>query len=266
MEFATQLIIILFFFGILSGFLASLTGTSGGTINVPILTVFFNIAIQEAIDTSVLIILITSSVALIIFLKQKRCNLKVALIFSAFSILGSFISSLIFSFYPLESAILKIIFSTLLIIIAINLILRDSFHRSQENQLEENSFQSQEANTLKKDLKRGLPFFILSGFVANLLGIGGGVVNTPVLNLIVGYPIHFSTATSTSIVFFTALFNTIIKMLFGQINYILGLILSLGGIIGSIAGAHVSNRISKRKLQVFVMIFLIFLAILMLFK
>ncbi len=266
MEFTTQLIIILFLFGIISGFLASLTGTSGGTINVPVLTVFFNIAIQEAIDTSILIILITSSVALIIFLKQKRCNLKIAMIFSIFSILGSFISSVIFSFYPLESIVLKIIFSSLLIVIAINLILKDYFQKSRENKLDENSYQQENNNDLKRDLKRGIPFFILSGFVANFLGIGGGVINTPALNIIVGYPIHFSTATSTAIVFFTALFNAIIKMMYGQINFILGIILSIGGIIGSIMGAHVSNKISGKKLQVFVMIFLIFLAILMLFK
>ena len=46
-------------------------------------------------------------------------------------------------------------------------------------------------------LKKGIPFFIISGFTAHLLGIGGGVINTPACHLILGFPIHISTATST---------------------------------------------------------------------
>lgn len=265
MDFSLGLILILFVLGILFGFLAALGGIGGGPFYVPFLTVFLNIAIQEAIDTSFLIILVTSSAALYTYLKQRRCNLKIALVFSIFSILGSFISTLIFTFYPLNSEFIKVIFSAILIIIAINLVYKIHSSRKKDPSDDSEACEVHDFHTFKEDLKKGIPFFVLAGFSANLLGIGGGVINTPALNIVVGYPIHFSTAISTGMVFITALFNTIIKVFYGQINYTLALIIGPGGILGSVLGAHISNKIPTRALQLAVALILIFLAILMLF-
>jgi hypothetical protein len=117
----------------------------------------------------------------------------------------------------------------------------------------------------KTNLKKAIPLFILAGFVANLLGIGGGIINTPSLNIILGFPIHNSTAISTSIIFFTAIYNTIIKCLLGQIDYLVGLLITTGAIFGSIFGAKISKKISKTYLKFFVAIILLVLAIRMFF-
>ena len=257
MDFSLGLILILFALGILFGFLAAMGGIGGGPFYVPFLTVFLNIAIQEAIDTSILIILVTSSAALYTYLKQRRCNLKIALVFSIFSILGSIISSLIFTFYPLNSEFIKVIFSALLIIIAINMLYKTRFSSKLYPSEDSETCDLHDFHTFKEDLKKGIPFFILAGFSANLLGIGGGVINMPALNIVVGYPIHFSTAISTGMVFITALFNTIVKIFYGQINYTLAIIIGPGGIFGSVLGAHVSNKIPTRALQLAVAVILI---------
>jgi uncharacterized membrane protein YfcA len=106
---------------------------------------------------------------------------------------------------------------------------------------------------------------MLAGFVANLLGIGGGIINTPSLHIILNFPIHNSTAISTSIIFFTAIYNTIIKSLTGQIDYLIGLIIAIGSILGSILGAKISKWMPKTYLQFFVSVVLISLAIRMFF-
>jgi uncharacterized membrane protein YfcA len=101
--------------------------------------------------------------------------------------------------------------------------------------------------------------------VANFLGIGGGVINTPALNIILDFPIHNSTAISTSIIFFTAIYNTIIKSLNGQIDYLIGSLIAIGAILGSIFGARISKKIPKNYLQFFVALVLIGLGIRMFF-
>ncbi len=264
MEFSFNLILLLIIFGFLFGFLASLTGTGGGPFYVPFLTIFINVAIQEAIDTSIMIILLTSSISLYAFLKQKRCNIKIALVFSIFTIIGSLISQLIFSIYPLNGEFLMVIFAALLLVIAVNMIYKIRKNDQQQDTNEGENCEEKNFHTFREDLKKGIPFFIFSGFAANLLGIGGGVINTPALHLVIGYSIHFATGISTAMVFFTALFNTIIKVIIGQIDYTLALIMGPGAMVGSAIGAHVSNKMSSKLLQLVVACILVFLAILML--
>jgi hypothetical protein len=118
----------------------------------------------------------------------------------------------------------------------------------------------------KISFKKIIPLFILAGFVANLLGIGGGIINTPSLNIVLGFPIHNSTAISTSIIFFTSIYNTIIRSLLGQIDYLIGILIAVGSILGAIIGAKLSKKMPKVLLQFFVAIVLIGLAIRMFFS
>ena len=118
-------------------------------------------------------------------------------------------------------------------------------------------------NEYNLNLKYSIPLFFLAGFASNLLGIGGGVINTPVLNLLMNIPIHYSTAISTSIVFFTAIYNTIAKFIFGQINIIIGISFGLGAIVGGMFGAMISNKIPTIQLEFALSFILIIFAFMM---
>lgn len=136
--------------------------------------------------------------------------------------------------------------------------------KKRENGKIDNDFSIQE-HDYKAKFKKSIPLFLLAGFTTNLLGIGGGIVNTPTLNILLEFPIHNSTAISTSVIFFTAIYNTIIKSLTGQINYLVGFFLAIGSITGSVLGAKISNKMPKIYLQIFVAITLMLLAIRMFF-
>jgi len=161
---------------------------------------------------------------------------------------------------------LKIIFACTLFIAGINMIYKTSKkNRRTKNQNEEVNTFSLETHDYKSNFKKSIPYFILAGFAANFLGIGGGIINSPSLNLVLNFPIHNATAISTSIVFFTAIYNTIIKSITGQIDVIIGIIISIGSITGSIIGAKISKKIPKFYLQLFVAIVLMGLALYMFF-
>jgi len=268
MELVWQIIIILLVFGLIIGIISSIAGIGGGVFFVAILTIFFLMPINEAIDTSTFIILISSGAAFITFLKDKRTNLKLSLIFAGFSVLGSIICTIMLLFIQIENTILKLIFATVLFITGLNMIYKaiKTYKDSKiPTEIIEKSDFSLEDHDYKANLKKSIPLFILAGFFANLLGIGGGVINTPTLHVVLGYPIHNSTAISTSIVFFTAIYNTIIKAIIGKINYLVGIIISIGAVLGAIIGAKVSNKMPKVMLQFFVAIILMGLAIRMYF-
>ncbi len=266
MEFSLVIIFLLILLGFLSGAVSVMAGVGGGVFFVSIMTLLFLIPINVAVGTSTFIILFSSLAGFISYLKQKRTNIKLSLLFALFSILGSIIASIIFSFIQIEATLLKILFACTLLIAGLNMIYKTSkaSKNIKETDLRELNF-TLIGHVYKPNLKKSIPLFMLAGFTAYLLGIGGGIINTPVLNIVLKYPIHNSTAISTSIIFFTAIYNTIIKIILGQIDYITGLLIAIGSISGSIFGANFSKKISKIHLQIIVAIVLMVLAVNMFF-
>ncbi len=266
MEMFGVTIILLLVSGFLIGIIGSVTGIGGGVIYVPLMSLLILLPIEVAIDTSIFIILISSGSAFLTYLKEEKTDIKISLIFAGFSIIGSLLSSLIFLFIKMDSTVLKIIFATVLLITGFNMGYKANKTRKQQrNSKEEEPVFSFQEHDYKSNLKKGIPFFLLAGFLAHLLGIGGGVINTPALNIVLGFPIHNATAVSTSIIFFTALYNTIIKSLMGQINYMVGMIIAIGSVLGAIIGAKISNKIPTGYLKFFVALILMILGIRMYF-
>ncbi|MHA1149490.1 MAG: sulfite exporter TauE/SafE family protein [Promethearchaeota archaeon] len=263
----TWFILLLIIIGIIVGLLKTIAGAGGGVFFVSIMVLYLGLPFHIARDTSIFIMLIGSFTAFVFYLKQNRINMKLTLIFSFFSILGSFSCWIFLIFYPISNDLLKIVFSIVLIVTACNLFLKiywDKKNNAYEQKgCEEFNLDDEE---FKKQVKMGIPFFFLAGIMAHLLGIGGGVINTPTCHLILGLPIHTATATSAGIMFFTASFNFILKVFFGEINYLIGIILAIGTVLGAIIGAKISYKMPQIQLQAFVGIMLIFLGLNMLFS
>lgn len=266
MELLWQIIILLIF-GLIVGIIGTIAGIGAGVIIVSILTLFFFIPINEAIDTSTFIILISSGAGFLTYLKQGRTDFKLSLILAGFTILGSLICTIIFLIIKLDNTVLRLIFATVMVITGLNMIYKAiKTHKNSKNQTDDKELDfSLKDFDYKANLKKTIPLFMLAGFLANLIGIGGGVVMVPTLNIVLGYPIHNSTAISTSVIFFTAIFNTIVKVIIGKIHYLIGIIIGIGAVLGSIIGAKISNKMPKVTLQCFVAIILISLGILMYF-
>ena len=264
MDITLDIILLLILLGLLAAIVATIAGVGGGVMYVPIMAIIIGLPIDHAIDTSTFVILITSGVGFLSYLKQKRTNIKMSLIFSLFSILGALLCIGFLILFPINNEILRDLFGALLILTGVNMAYKIySNYRRKIKEVEDPNYVLKD-HDYKKDLKRGIPFFMFAGFIAYLLGIGGGVINTPALNLIFGFPIHNATALSTSIIFFTAIFNTVIKILFGSINYLIGLFLALGSVFGAFIGAKISEKMPRRYLRIFVAVLLIILGINML--
>jgi len=264
MELTWELILILILCGILFGALTTMAGSGGGVFYVSFMVIILGMAFDEARDTSIFIMVIASGTAFITYLRQGRTDVKLSLIFTSFAILGSILCWIFLFFVPVSNELLRIIFGLVLLIIAVNMSFKAYKDRNGEDSHQHADFDLK-THDYKKDLKKGIPFFIAAGFASRLLGIGGGVIAGPSLHIIFGFPIHYATAISSSMVFFTAIFNLILLIFYGKINYIVGIFLAIGSVIGAIIGAKLSQRMPKQYLQIFVAILLIFIGINMLF-
>jgi hypothetical protein len=95
---------------------------------------------------------------------------------------------------------------------------------------------------------------VLIGLAAGLLsggfGVGGGIVLVPLL-LAVQMDRHRAHATSLASIFPIAVAGAISFGLSGEVNYGLGVAVGLGGVVGSMIGASLMNRLSTRSLAIF---------------
>ncbi len=95
---------------------------------------------------------------------------------------------------------------------------------------------------------------VLIGLVAGLLsggfGVGGGIILVPLL-LFVGLDRHRAHATSLASIFPIALAGAVSFGLSGEINIGLGIAVGAGGVVGSMFGAALMNRLSTRSLSIF---------------
>ncbi|MFX1275951.1 MAG: sulfite exporter TauE/SafE family protein [Promethearchaeota archaeon] len=267
MDIDLIIIILLLIFGFLIGNIATITGIGGGVMYVPTLVILLSLPFDIARGTSLFVILISSGAGFVIYLKDKRTNLKLTVIFGSFSIIGSILSTIIFGILiPIDNTLLRIIFALVLIFMGVLMLIRSIISNNNlKNSKELPKEISLDSNEYKSNLKKAIPLFIMAGFISNLIGIGGGVINTPSLHMVLGFSIHNSTAISTSIIFVTQIYNTIVNGLMELVDFLFGLLIGIGSVIGSITGAKISKKIPKVYLQFLISIVLVILAIRMFF-
>jgi uncharacterized membrane protein YfcA len=84
------------------------------------------------------------------------------------------------------------------------------------------------------------------GFVSSLLGIGGGIVQVPILTSFFGFPAHLASATSQFVQIFTSGFGTLTHIFRGDYASFVGVTIALavGVIIGAQIGAAISRRVA----------------------
>lgn len=95
-----------------------------------------------------------------------------------------------------------------------------------------------------------LPLFgFLIGILVSTLGGGGGGLYAPVLILLFGIPTQTAVATSLASVLPTTVAGTISHYREGNVDIRIGLILGIGGIIGTLIGVYIASLISPTFLR-----------------
>jgi len=257
--------IILFFLimsvtAILAGFFAGFFGIGGGIITVPCLFYVFganeidkSFLMHLAVGTSFAIMVPTAMMSVFTHYKHKAVDFEVLKTYGIFVITGVIIGSF-FAAY-LNSKALILFFSLALYLLAINLMfLKDK----TKLKLQFNLFQ-----------RTTLGFIV--GFVSSLMGIGGAIMNVPILKF-VGYSINRAIGTAASIGFLISVFGCLgfmitglfikknLPLSFGFINIPAFLIFIPITIFMAKIGATTVHKIDRKKIAKLFGLFLIIIA------
>ena len=85
--------------------------------------------------------------------------------------------------------------------------------------------------------------------MSGLLGVGGGIVNVPTMNLLMGVPIRVATTTSTYMLAATAAASAVIYYARDQIDPLLAAPVVVGVVVGARIGARFASRVPQHTLQ-----------------
>ena len=269
---------ILFFISILStcliaGIIGSLLGLGGGFIIVPALTLLFDIPIHLAIGASFIGVLVNSSSASLVYIKNGMTDIKLSSILELGAVIGAIIGASIS--LTINSNILSIIFGLTLTYVSINMYIKS---RTQNNKTIQTHKKSKITKEYFKDIsthdekysvtrvKEGVILSSIGGLFAGLLGVGGGVIFVPIMNRIMNVPIKAAIATSSFMIAMTSLIGAIIFIINGYFYAEIIPAIILGVFIGAQIGARVNKIINKKLLSNVFSIVVIYIAIRMLFK
>ena len=243
------------------GFVAGLFGIGGGLITVPFLYyIFGTLGIDQAytmhlaVGTSFAIIIPTSTVSVLTHHKFKAVDFDIVKNYGIFVVLGVIVGAIFAA--SLKTKSLVLFFSIIILFLGIYLLLL----KEKEKDL---------IVEMKLFLKIILGFIV--GFISALMGIGGAVMNVPILKFF-GYSINKAIGSAAAIGFLIALFGatgflisgsyfkTNLPLSIGFLNIPAFLIFIPITTFMARIGARTVHRIDKNKISKFFGIFLLLIA------
>jgi uncharacterized membrane protein YfcA len=240
--------------GLFVSIYGSLVGAGGGFIIVPVLLLFFasDFSTQQAAGTSLLVVLFNGLSATYAFAKQKRIDYATGVRFAAATVPSAFIGGLVAEYF--DSAAFKATFGFLLIAVAIFLNLRPDPAKAKALADPDKPLPSGFVRRVMIDakgneveyafnLRNGIIFCFGIGFLASILGVGGGIFLVPAMVFLFGFPAHYAAATSSFVLIFTAAAGLIPHTLNGNIVWLPGIAMTVGGIAGAQIGARLAQRV-----------------------
>jgi uncharacterized membrane protein YfcA len=257
----------LFAAGLAIGGYGTIVGIGGGPLLVPILHFMFAWPIEEVVASSLFVVFLNATSGSVGYASQKRIDVKGGVAFSVAALPGALLSGLVH--HLVRVPFFDIIFGVFLLALAGYTVIRlDRVDapaklpsRAKRRQLRRivmvDAFKEKYDFYTNQSL--GISLNLVLGFVAGFLGIGGGVLQVPILVFLLGYPIHIATATSHFVTMLTAAFALTPNVLLGNVHFAATAWLGAGVVVGAQIGAKLATRLrSKAILYLFAAILVVF--------
>jgi len=234
--------------GVAVGAYGTIIGAGGGFVLVPILLVLYPDEPPELITSiSIAVVFCNALSGTFAYVRQKRVDFLGANSFAIATIPGAVAGSLLTGVVPRGP--FDVFFAALLLALAGLLIRRPrpriaarAHRRGEVSRLVTDSHGDSYLFSYSLPLGTGLSLLI--GFLAGMLGIGGGPVHVPILIQVLRFPAQVATATSQYALMITAGTSSLVHFLRG--DYSGGLDRTFALAVGVVIGAQLGARLSQR--------------------
>lgn len=233
-----------------AGLLGSLAGVGGGIVVVPALTLLMGVGIERAIAASIVSVIATSSGAAATYVKERITNMRLGMVLEVATVLGALTGACLAPWCSARA--LYLIFAAVLAYTAWSMV-RPRGHEApavpdalaDRLRLHGSYFDRSLGRTVAYRVSRtrlGLAVGYAAGVSSGLLGIGGGVLKVPVMNLAMGMPIKACTATSNFMIGVTAATSAAVYLMRGEVLPFVVAPVAVGVLLGARTGALLLGR------------------------
>jgi uncharacterized protein len=257
-----------------AGLLGSLVGVGGGIIVVPALSLLLGVSIQKAIAASIVSVIATSSGAAASYLDERIANMRLGMVLEVATVIGALVGAGVAAW--VSGRALFIIFAVVLAYTAWTMVRRRTGEAkalpdplADRLRLHSSFFDralGREVTYRVSRTRLGLAVSFVAGVSSGLLGIGGGVLKVPVMNLGMGIPIKACTATSNFMIGVTAAASAAVYLMRGEVLPFIAAPVAVGVLVGAKTGAGLLSGMKNNSIRIIFVAVLFVSAVQMLLK
>ncbi len=257
---------------LIAGLMGSLLGLGGGVVIVPGLVLIFGLPIQEAIGASLVAVIATSTGAATYYVQEGISNIRLGMVLETATTLGSSVGAAL-AIYA-DQSLLAVAFAALLIYSSLHMIRRPerlaaetsatAYPTLSATYMDKNT--GKEVSYRVRNVPKGLVASFFAGNMSGLLGVGGGAIKVPVMNIWMGVPLKAAAATSNFMIGVTALAGALVYYVSGMLEPVVCANVAVGVFFGATIGSRVAHRARSSHLRKTFAMVMIAIAVLMILK
>ena len=241
--------------GVFVGVMSGLLGVGGGTIMVPIFRLAFGMSPLASTATSLFAIIPTSISGVVAHARAKTCLPKLGLALgvggAVMSPMGVWLASVSPGWLVICVAAVVIGFSAFKMFKkAVKCAPAPRAGRAGGNVQAASAKAVPDQPVLsRKQYLQGACIGLIAGLASGYVGVGGGFIMVPLMLAVLDIPMSLASGTSLIAIMILAIPGVIEQGLLGNIEYLAGIAIVVGGIPGALVGARLVRVVPERQLR-----------------
>jgi uncharacterized membrane protein YfcA len=231
--------------GLVAGFLSGLFGVGGGILIVPALVLLLGFTQRLAHGTSLASVLPIAIASLSSYAIEDKVDWKVGALLAVGAVFGAVVGTHILHRLPHDT--LAITFAVLLVATALRLLFDHSDAAGR------GALDAVTVLTL-------ILFGLITGVLAGLLGVGGGIFVVPAMVVGYGIPAAVAKGTSLAMIVPTSIIGTWRNRRNANVDLRVAVILGLAGVVSAFVGGKIAVGMSEKTSSVLFACLLLFVA------
>jgi uncharacterized membrane protein YfcA len=251
-----------FVIALLAGAFGSVLGIGGGLFIIPSLTLFLGEGLKTAIAASIVAVIATSLGGGNVYVRRHVADIRLGLLLALATAPSAVIGAILAT--HVNARVLAGVFAVVLAVSAYRMFAGSRGAAAAPVERQEapagafrfrgSYFESSTGETIRYQVSNvpiGVGASTIAGLISGMLGVGGGIVQVPVMNLIMSVPIKVATTTSTYIIGITAMAGAFVYYNHrpSYVDPALAVPVTIGVFIGASIGSRVLGRISQGALR-----------------
>lgn len=254
--------------------LGSMLGLGGGVFLVPILTLFFGIDPKLAVGASAIVVVTNSVVGSTNHLRSRFTNLRLAMLLQVSMALGAIAGAL----YGVmaDPRVIYAVFGAVLVYSAVSMVLKRERAVGAPSEATADPLELGAAfrdPAIQQDVGYvpvrpgwGMGVGAGAGVISGMLGVGGGVVMVPAMNLLMRVPVKAAVGTSSFMIGITSVATAFVYYSRGKIDPTLVVPAIVGVFVGGQVGSRLTRRLKAQRLALIFSLILLYLGISLLLR